>query len=168
DAVFTNVLVSSKATRSSSLQLNRSPRFPRSVAIARHLCNAIFHISNLWLLSNRISLASAQQFFSVMRDDAVSLPSKMKHQRARKTPNGLTPNHISNIRVAAEAADIEIHEHFKFRLETYKTWAYCISRKSCPEILVDGFKSDLSNDFTLMINWLAITNEESRSILESS
>ncbi|KAK5966518.1 hypothetical protein GCK32_008575 [Trichostrongylus colubriformis] len=65
-----------------------------------------------------------------MRDDAVSLPSKMKHQRARKTPNGLTPNHISNIRVAAEAADIEIHEHFKFRLETYKTWAYCISRKS--------------------------------------
>ncbi|XGW02998.1 hypothetical protein V3C99_014755 [Haemonchus contortus] len=104
----------------------------------------------------------------VMKGDAIGLPSKAKHQKPQKASNGLTPNHISNIQVADEPIDLEIHEHFKLRLETYKTWAHCIARKTCPEILIDGFKSDLSNDFTLMINWLAITNEESRSVLESS
>ncbi|KAK6049694.1 hypothetical protein COOONC_12801 [Cooperia oncophora] len=104
-----------------------------------------------------------------MKGDAIGLPSKLKHQKPPKPSNNLTLNHISNIQVECDdLANLEIHEHFKLRLETYKIWAHCIARKNCPEILIDGFKSDVSNDFTLMINWLAITNEESRSVLESS
>ncbi|KJH52281.1 hypothetical protein DICVIV_01483 [Dictyocaulus viviparus] len=103
--------------------------------------------------------------------DASGLQSTAVHQKPRNTSEELSPNFISNIgssEFIEETKNLEIHEHFKLRIQTYKSWASCICRKNCPEFLIDGFKSDVSNDFRLMINWLAITSEERRVILESN
>ncbi|CAJ0590332.1 unnamed protein product [Cylicocyclus nassatus] len=64
--------------------------------------------------------------------------------------------------------DEEISELFILRFGTYKKWASTVSKKKCQEILVDHFKNDLSNDFTLMINWLALTDAKSRTVLLES
>ncbi|WKY11673.1 hypothetical protein Q1695_003332 [Nippostrongylus brasiliensis] len=107
-----------------------------------------------------------------MKGDAGRLQSRPGHRKpcTRWPPDELTtstdlPN-VENINESA--AQMEIHEHFKLRMKTYKNWAYCIARKGCPEILMDAFKCDLSNDFTLMMNWLAITYDQSRTLLETT
>ncbi|EYC41264.1 hypothetical protein Y032_0575g196 [Ancylostoma ceylanicum] len=108
----------------------------------------------------------------VMVKDASCLPNQKKRRKPALRSEERVKNSTMNSTSARENSngclDEEINELFTLRFETYKKWASTISKKKCKEILIDHFKNDLSNDFTMMINWLALTNEESRTILLDS
>ncbi|ETN72941.1 hypothetical protein NECAME_13669 [Necator americanus] len=104
--------------------------------------------------------------------DATRFPNRNKRRKSglrsdEQKENGRI-NSIFTNESTSESSDEEISELFALRFETYKKWASTIVKKNCKEIIADHFKNDLSNDFTMMINWLALTNEESRTILLES
>ncbi|RCN49009.1 hypothetical protein ANCCAN_04886 [Ancylostoma caninum] len=107
-----------------------------------------------------------------MVKDASCLANQKKRRKSTLRSEERIENSTMNSTTACENSngyvDEEINELFTLRFETYKKWASTIAKKKCKEILIDHFKNDLSNDFTMMINWLALTNEQSRTILLES